>query len=460
MQCRTGTEPPEATRRALLEELKGLFGPAFGPALDAYGRQFAELIGQDRHFRTQARDRFERGCALGGFPVLSALLSDMTPEEQEEFFENGWIPLIAPLQRPEDPWDHLPWMGDRETYREDLYSGLAFTHTDLRSFARGWLQELQHVGYHGMDELLGLPHKQETGNIAPPPESPPPYGQSHPVRLEGSCQTLWLDLDGPRSEEGEYRDVTVSDEPLRTDCAIFAALVILEGRHIDLPSLRQILPEIVPSHGESVWDRWTTLLRKESAAEVLKTLRHHQTLDYLLLLLRHHRPDFDDAPLEERASLLEDACARLNASLETLKEFMAFIEYGTPKRSTIPAAKSVARDVKTAILKDVEGLTYGQIGERLGIPPPTNYSYKGDHATVRKMVGRGRKFLKAGLGDEGYATHVQKMKQETRRRRDMGDAERDAEDMAEAFGIFYEDALRAIQENQHEVRVGEDPQQA
>jgi hypothetical protein len=48
------------------------------------------------------------------------------------------------------------------------------------------------------------------------------------------------------------------------------------------------------------------------------------------------------------------------------------------------------------------------------------------------------------------------MKQEARRRRDMSDAERDAEDMAEAFGIFYEDALRSIQENQHEVRVGED----
>jgi hypothetical protein len=384
----------------------------------------------------------------------------MPPEEQEQFFENGWIPLVAPLRRPEDPWDHLPWMGDKEAYREDLYSGLAFTHTDLRSFARGWLQELQRVGYHGMDELLGLPHKQEAGNLSPPSKSPPSYGQSHPMRLEGSRQTLWIGLDGPRSEEGEYHEVTVSDEPLRTDCAIFAALAMLEGRHIDLALLRQVLPEIVPSYGESVWDRWTALLRNESAAEVLQNLRHHQTLDYLLLVLRHHRPDFDDAPLEERASLLEDACARLNASLETLKEFMAFVEYGTPNRATVPAAKSVARDVKTAILKDVEGLTHGQIGERLGIPPPTNFSYKGDHATVRKMVGRGRRFLKAGLGDEGYETHVQKMKQEARRRRDMSDAERDAEDMAEAFGIFYEDALRSMQEERCGVHVRENLRQA
>ena len=460
MECRTGREPSEGTRRALLEELKGLFGPAFGPALAAYGRPFAELVGQDRRFRAEARDRFERGCALGGFPVLSALLSDMAPQEREEFFENGWIDLVLPPERPENPWDHLPWMGDREAYREDLYSGLAFAYTDLRAFARGWLEELLRVGYYGMEESLGLPLKQEAGSLAPSPESLPLHGEAYPVRLEGSRQTVWLDLDGPRSEEGQYREVTVSGEPLRTDCALFAALAMLEGRHIDLSCLRKVLPEIVPSHGESVWDRWTELLRDESVAEILQTLRHHQTLDYLLLLLRYHRPDFDDAPLEERASLLADACARLNASLETLKDFMAFVEYGTPKRGAIPAAKSVARDVRMAILKDVEDLTYKQIGERLGISPSASYSYKGDHAAVRKMVGRGRRFLTAGLGDEGYASHIQAMKQEARRRRGLSNVERDAEDMAEAFGISYEDALRRVQEERHRFRVGEDLRQA
>lgn len=460
MECRTGREPSEGTRRALLEELKGLFGPAFGPALAAYGRPFAELVGQDRRFRAEARDRFERGCALGGFPVLSALLSDMAPQEREEFFKDGWIDLVLSPERPENLWDHLPWMGDREAYREDLYSGLAFAYTDLRAFAHGWLEELLRVGYYAMEESLGLPLKQEAGSLAPSPESLPLHGQAHPVRLEGSRQTVWLDLAGPRSKEGQYREVTVSGEPLRTDCAHFAALAMLEGRHIDLSCLREVLPEIVPSHGESVWDRWTELLRDESVAEVLQTLRHHQTLDYLLLLLRYHRPDFDDAPLQERASLLEDACARLNTSLETLKDYMAFVEYGTPKRGAIPAAKSVARDVRMAILKDVEDLTYKQIGERLSISPSASYSYKGDHAAVRKMVGRGRRFLTEGLGDEGYASHIQAMKQEARRRRGLSNAERDAEDMAEAFGISYEDALRRVQEERHRCRVGEDLRQA
>ena len=442
-----GRDAPEVSRRRLLQELKGLFGPAFGPALEAYGRPFAELIAQDEDFRVEVRDRFERGRAYGGFPVLSALLSCTTPEEQETFFKTGWIRLVLPpsAQRGE-PWDRVPWVGDREAYREDLYSGLAFAFTDLRAFAREWLEELLRVGYYGMEEYLGLPLKQQAGTLSPAPDCLPLYGQSYPVRLEGTRQTVWLSLDGPRSEEGGYREVTVSDEPLRTDGAVFAALATLEGRHIDLSRLRKVLPELVPSYGESVWDRWTKLLCEEGKAEILRDLRHHQTLDYVLLLLRYHRLGFDDAPLEERASLLADACAHLNEFLQALKKFMAFVEYGVPGRGAVPVARSVARDVKAAILKDVEGLTYKQIGERLGVPPPADFSYKGDHAAVRKMVGRGRTFFRTGLGDEGYASHVEAMKEEASRRHSMSEVEREAEDLAEAFAIPYEDALRRVEE--------------
>src|SRR5215207_9053174 len=218
-----GRDVPEVSRRRLLQELEGLFGPAFGPALEAYGRPFAELIARDEDFRVEVRDRFERGRAYGGFPVLSALLSHATPEEQETFFETGWIRLVLPPSGPpREPWDRVPWVGDREAYREDLYSGLAFAFTDLRAFAREWLEELLRVGYYGMEEYLGLPLKQQAGARSPAPDCLPLYGQSYPVRLEGTRQTVWLSLDGPRSEEGGYREVTVSDEPLRTDGAFFA----------------------------------------------------------------------------------------------------------------------------------------------------------------------------------------------------------------------------------------------
>lgn len=441
----------DAHRRRLLEELKGLFGPAFGPALEAYGRSFAERISEDEGFRAEIRDRFERGRAWGGFPELSSLLGGMSPEEEDEFFASGWTRVaLPPPGPPENPWDRAPWAGDREAYREGLYSGLAFTFTDLRSFAREWLEELLRVGYYGMEESIGLPIKQQAGNLSPSPESLPLYGESYPVRLEGTRQTVWLNLDGPRSEKGQYREVTVSEEPLRTDSAIFAALAMLEGRPIDLSCLRKALPELVPSYGGSVWDRWTELLRDGQQAELLRSFGHHQTLDYVLLLLRYHRPGFDALPLEERAALLADSCAYLNDSLEVLGKFMSYIEHGIPGRGAMPAAKSVDRDIKAAILKDVESLTYRQIGERLGVPPPADFSYKGDHPTVRKMVGRGRRFFKTGLGEEGYASHVESMKEDVKRRRGMSGIEREAEDLAEAFGIPYEDALEQVEEEKNQ----------
>lgn len=112
----------EERRRRLLGELKGLFGIAFGPGVEAYGRSFAERISQDEGFRAEARDRFERGKAWGGFPELSALLSGRSNEEQDEFFEAGWTRVALPSPgSSKDPWDRAPWEGDVEAYREGLY---------------------------------------------------------------------------------------------------------------------------------------------------------------------------------------------------------------------------------------------------------------------------------------------------------------------------------------------------
>src|SRR5215207_6846431 len=328
----TRGEAPEARRCRLLEELKGLFGPAFGPALEAYGRSFAERIGQDEGFRAEVHDRFERGRALGGFPGLSALLSGMTPEEQREFFETGWTRVaLPPPGPPEEPC--ALWAGDREAYREDLYSGLAFAFTDLRAFAREWLEELSRVGYYGMEESLGLAIKQQADDLSAMPGPLPLYGEAFPVRLGDSGQVVWLILDGPRSPERGYREISVSDEPLRTDRAILAALTSLEGRQLDVSHLRKVLPDIVPSPGETVWDRWTkALAERGQARELLQNLRHHQALDYALMLLRYHRPGFDALPLYQKDALFTETCISVNAFLEALRKLVSFLEHGLPGR--------------------------------------------------------------------------------------------------------------------------------
>jgi hypothetical protein len=92
----------------LLEELKELFGPAFGPAVEAYGRSLAERLHQDDEgFVCGVMDRFEEGRASGEFPALSELLIGASEREVEAFFESGWAD--AALPEPKLPVETNPW---------------------------------------------------------------------------------------------------------------------------------------------------------------------------------------------------------------------------------------------------------------------------------------------------------------------------------------------------------------
>jgi hypothetical protein len=82
----------------------------------------------------------------------------------------------------------------------------------------------------------------------------------------------------------------------------------------------------------------------------LRDLQHYHTLDYVLVLLRYHRPGFDELALEERADLIAETCAHINEFVEVLHKLMTFLEHGKLERRG-PAA---ARDIKAAVLKDVD----------------------------------------------------------------------------------------------------------
>jgi hypothetical protein len=56
------------THREVLEELKGLFGPASGPAVEAYGRSLAECIYQDDGgFVSAVKERSKRARHMASF---------------------------------------------------------------------------------------------------------------------------------------------------------------------------------------------------------------------------------------------------------------------------------------------------------------------------------------------------------------------------------------------------------
>ena len=215
------------------------------------------------------------------------------------------------------------------------------------AFAREWLEELLRVGYHGMEESLGLPLKQRSGDSFAPPKPLPLYGDAYPTRKAQTGQTIWIRLDGPRSPERGYREISISDEPLRTDAAIVAALTVLEGRTLDLGTLRKILAIGLPLRGESFWDRWNRALEdrhtEESLRRSFRELGHHQALDYVLMLLRYHRPGFDDLPQQERTNLVADACAHMNEFLEALRKLVAFLEHGRLNYRDRPRSRWLAR---------------------------------------------------------------------------------------------------------------------
>jgi hypothetical protein len=298
--------------------------------------------------------------------------------------------------------------------------------------------------------------KTDEPSIPAVPTPLPLHGEAYPVRFENARQGLWLQLGVGRSKRG-YRNVTISDAPLRTDRAILAALTTLEGRPLDTGRLRSALREIMPARGESVWDLWAKATNEPSPArgdrpapdqDLLRDLQHHQSLDYVLTPLRHHRPGFDDLPREDRVALMVEACSHVNAFLESLRKLVAFLEYGTPGRRTLSATRVADRDVRVAVLKDVDGLSYSGIGEELGVPPPADFHYKGDHPTVRKMVARGREILERALGKEGWLRQAEAMRIEAERWLSLTDAEREAELEVDALGVPYEEALRRAREEE------------
>src|SRR5919112_5015434 len=165
-----------------------------------------------------------------------------------------------------------------------------------------------------------------------------------------------------------------------------------------------------------------------------------------MMLLRYHRGGFDDLPTEERTNLVADACAHMNAFLEALRRLLTFLEHGRLNYRGPAAIKVASKDIAAAVLKDVDGLTNREIGERLGVPLPTDFRIKADHPTVRKMVGRGRRTLKAALGKDGWKEHVRAMKSEAQAWRLRSPLERQAELEAEALGVPYDEVLRRLKE--------------
>jgi hypothetical protein len=361
--------------------------------------------------------------------------------------------------------------------------------SDVTELTHGWLEEILERGVPyattltsttAGELLIGPSSGEDRG-----PVYTPPYSDAYPVRLDND-QVIWLRPSASRSPQG-YKPIVVLDKQQRETKAMVAALTVLEGHISNSEELRNallLLADLSPETLEKVWivDRYESLFSDSFDFEVVireldkevnpseqasqktadeqkwvrvldkyargvEKYRRLRSLSYLVALLKYYRPEFDQYSWEYRLALMERACTYLHKLLEALNTFTAFLEYGTPDWGPNRGAKTPARDVRAAILRDVDGLTYRVIGQELGILPPPDVHYKGDYPTVRASVKRGREILEKALGRDEWSKQVETMKAEAARWNSLSDKEKLRETLAGEYGIpsqNHDELVRAI----------------
>ena len=312
------------------------------------------------------------------------------------------------------------------------------------------------------------------------------------VRLPNG-QIVWLRDNAPRGDlDQEYRGIEVFDETPQTDMAIIAAVSALETRRVENERLEKAIliyklgaempseatPDSEAAENLKPFGHWlkgwaakideaersdpelqdATNIDSLNAVDGLNAMKYMRTFDYIEELLRYFRPDYDELSRREQTALIQGACERLNRFHEALEELVGHAEYATydAERRKLRKLKSAADNVQlyidAALLRDVEGLKYEEIGNRLGarIPSAEQWNKKRDASTPRSWAEKGREeLLKRTWGEEGYAARVAAKKAERERWRRLSEEDRlleaTAEQIALMVGASVKDVLQIIE---------------
>jgi hypothetical protein len=332
----------------------------------------------------------------------------------------------------------------------------------MLTLARMWLEKLAEVGLHEADHASKAVAK-EPGSYRPRAE--PLHTGIYPIRLEGSREVVFIKLNSFRSEHG-YKALEILDSPLRTDKAILAALTVLEARQLERPSrmedslvrealdLRrywseppddQDMPEVEKEPRYSTLEELSLLEEPEVLLYQLKKVGPIPTLEFVVAILRHYRPEFDELPREEQVSLVKAGCERVNNFLKALNHLVSFLEYGAAGKKLASSREDAARDMRAAELQDVERLTAPKLGDLLGIEKPKSDKDRRTNSTANDIAKRGRRLLVNNLGEEFWSKAVEAKKEERQRHSSLSEEEQAIEWLAEELGITCEQAWDLIE---------------
>jgi hypothetical protein len=364
--------------------------------------------------------------------------------------------------------------GREHKLRKALERLEAIQPSDVPQLAYRWVEEI--TDYDGLlSAISSFSHYTPEGGIVlvvtedEGPVHTPPYPDAFPLRVDNSEQVVWLRPDPSRFRRG-YRPIGVVGQKPQTITATVAALTVLENSISDPEELHETLLKVAdlgPEILQKVWkfdddpegyifppvvreledaenpvfgaaqalaeEKWVRVLHKY--ARGLDNYWQLRSLRYLVALLKFYRPEFDKLPWEDQLALMERACTYVDELLGAVRKLTAFLEYGTPSGLPNRAAEKLDRDIQAAILKDVDDLTYREIGQELGIPPPRNVDIKGDYSTARMAVNRGRKILEKALGRDGWSKRAETMKAQAARWNSLSGKEKLRKTLAEQLGI-------------------------
>jgi len=224
----------------------------------------------------------------------------------------------------------------------------------------------------------GIPYSPEANTVGE---------GAFPAKVQNSREVVWVQPEGRRTEQG-YKRIEVLDSQLATDTAIIAAVTSLEAKEVRLEgledrSIRQVIKNSVPSPpadeaSDEEMSHWW----------VSQFIEYWQSVSYVVALLRHFRPEFDDLGGDAQVALVRDGCKRINSYLQALRQLTSFLEYGHPERDLRPTLEDVGRDIRAAELQDIEGLSSVQVGRELGIEPPQSDQFKRTNSRALNMAKR------------------------------------------------------------------------
>jgi hypothetical protein len=167
-------------------------------------------------------------------------------------------------------------------------------------------------------------------------------------------------------------------------------------------------------------------------------VRAQHALEYVVALLRHYRPEFDEMPRAEQLALMREGLVRVNNFLRGLRQLEAFLEYGVSGKDLRPKIEDAAGDIRAAELRAVEGLSNREVGEVLGIAPSENDVAKRDNAKARTRADRGETLLISNLGEERWRELVKAKRAQRDHYHSLSEAERGMVQLEEQEGLAFD----------------------